>query len=217
MNHLLRDLAPVPARRGRDRDRGQAHARALPDRPPARRLRRAPRPDVSGRRSAASPRARRAGRRLQGRSARCNPSSSCAPQFTLARPSSTPSTAGASRPTSAPCVERRLARGGRRPRRVPRHPRGQINGIAESSPHEEVALGEGFREYPTWVAMAVARLPRPASKARTASRSARAATPASSRPPRTAAIRSSSGSGSSSTGPWSSAGGRRRGRALDAG
>jgi uncharacterized linocin/CFP29 family protein len=34
----------------------------------------------------------------------------------------------------------------------------QIGGIAEVSPHEAVALGDSFGQYPTWVAMAVARL-----------------------------------------------------------
>jgi uncharacterized linocin/CFP29 family protein len=35
---------------------------------------------------------------------------------------------------------------------------GDITGIAESSPHDPVALGDNFGSYPTWVAMAVARL-----------------------------------------------------------
>jgi uncharacterized linocin/CFP29 family protein len=33
-----------------------------------------------------------------------------------------------------------------------------IAGIAEASPHDPVSLGESFGQYPTWVAMAVARL-----------------------------------------------------------
>jgi uncharacterized linocin/CFP29 family protein len=34
----------------------------------------------------------------------------------------------------------------------------RINGIAESSPHDAVELGDSFGQYPTWVATAVARL-----------------------------------------------------------
>lgn len=35
---------------------------------------------------------------------------------------------------------------------------GGITGIATSTPHEPIALGDKFGEYPSWVAMAVARL-----------------------------------------------------------
>ncbi len=38
------------------------------------------------------------------------------------------------------------------------YPPAQIKGIAEVSPHDPVSLGDGFGQYPTWVAMAVARL-----------------------------------------------------------
>jgi uncharacterized linocin/CFP29 family protein len=38
------------------------------------------------------------------------------------------------------------------------YPAAQITGIAEASPHDPVALGDSFGQYPTWVATAVARL-----------------------------------------------------------
>jgi len=38
------------------------------------------------------------------------------------------------------------------------YPAGHIKGIAEATPHPPVMLGDSFGKYPTWVAMAVARL-----------------------------------------------------------
>jgi uncharacterized linocin/CFP29 family protein len=38
------------------------------------------------------------------------------------------------------------------------YPAAGVTGVAEASPHPSVELGEAFGQYPTWVAMAVARL-----------------------------------------------------------
>ena len=151
MNHLIRELAPVPSTAWEQIDEEAApYPAPLPHRAPARRRQR---PARLGR-GVGDARSRRGRRGRAGwypgpASATCSHCSSTAPSSGSNGPSSTRSTAARSTPTSTPSATPPAgSRSPRTPRCSTATRTARIEGIAPSSPHEKIPISDEYRDYP---------------------------------------------------------------------